>query len=178
MPLEAQTVKKLPAVQETRVQSLGQEDPLEEAGAPLQDSCLENPMGRGAWRDTVHGVSKSRTGLRDTFTENSDFNISSLGAGRTQFSPQQRSSRYVFKNLCLFIYLAALGQFQHAGSSLYLSLCCTGSLAEVRMGSVVVAMSLVAPRQVGSLSTPPRDQTRAPGINRQILNPWTTGSPI
>ena len=30
-------------------------------GNPLQDSCLENPMGRGAWRATVHGVSKSRT---------------------------------------------------------------------------------------------------------------------
>ena len=32
---------------------------------PLQHSCLENPMGRGAWRATVHGVTKSRTGLRD-----------------------------------------------------------------------------------------------------------------
>ena len=162
MPLEAQRVKKLPAVQETRVQSLGREDPLEEAGAPLQDSCLENPMGRRAWRDTVHGVSKSRTGLRDTFTENSDFNISSLGAGGTQFSPQRRSSRYVFKNLCLFIYLAALGQFQHAGSSLYLSLCCTGTLAEAWMGSVVVAMSLVAPRQVGSLSPHPKGSNPSP----------------
>ena len=57
----AQTVKKLPAMQETRVRSLGREDPLEEDGTPLQDSCLENPMGRGAWRATVHGVSKSRT---------------------------------------------------------------------------------------------------------------------
>ena len=27
-------------------------------GNPLQHSCLENPMGRGAWRATVHGVSK------------------------------------------------------------------------------------------------------------------------
>ena len=25
-------------------------------GNPLQDSCLENPMDRGAWRATVHGV--------------------------------------------------------------------------------------------------------------------------
>ena len=30
---------------------------------PLQCSCLENPMDRGAWGLTVHGVSKSRTGL-------------------------------------------------------------------------------------------------------------------
>ena len=28
-------------------------------GNPLQYSCLENPMGRGAWRATVHGVAKS-----------------------------------------------------------------------------------------------------------------------
>ena len=30
-------------------------------GNPLQYSCLENPMDRGAWRATVHGVAKSRT---------------------------------------------------------------------------------------------------------------------
>ena len=28
---------------------------------PLQYSCLENPMDRGAWRATVHGVTKSWT---------------------------------------------------------------------------------------------------------------------
>ena len=28
---------------------------------PLQCSCLENPMGGGAWRAVVHGVAKSRT---------------------------------------------------------------------------------------------------------------------
>ena len=38
-------------------------------GNPLQYSCLENPMGRGAWWATVHGVSKSQTQLSDfTFT--------------------------------------------------------------------------------------------------------------
>ena len=30
-------------------------------GNPLQYFCLENPMDRGAWRATVHGVAKSRT---------------------------------------------------------------------------------------------------------------------
>ena len=30
-------------------------------GKPLQDSCLENPMDRGAWWATVHGVAKSQT---------------------------------------------------------------------------------------------------------------------
>ena len=30
-------------------------------GDPLQYSCQENPMDRGAWQATVHGVSKSQT---------------------------------------------------------------------------------------------------------------------
>ena len=29
-------------------------------GNPLQYSCLENSMNRGAWHDTVHGVAKSQ----------------------------------------------------------------------------------------------------------------------
>ena len=33
-------------------------------GNPLQYSCLENPMDRGAWRATVHGVTKSWTQLK------------------------------------------------------------------------------------------------------------------
>ena len=38
-------------------------------GTPLQDSCLGNPMDRGAWLAAVHGVAKSRTQLSDfTFT--------------------------------------------------------------------------------------------------------------
>ena len=41
--LVAQTVKCLPAMQETQVRSLGQEDPGN--GNTLQYSCLENPLG-------------------------------------------------------------------------------------------------------------------------------------
>ena len=37
--------------------------PGEGNGNPLQYSCLENPIDRGAWRATVHGVAKSRTWL-------------------------------------------------------------------------------------------------------------------
>ena len=38
-------------------------------GTPLQHSCLENPMGGGAWWAAVHGVAKSQTRLSDfTFT--------------------------------------------------------------------------------------------------------------
>ena len=33
-------------------------------GNPLQYSCLENPMDRGAWWATIHGVTKSQTRLK------------------------------------------------------------------------------------------------------------------
>ena len=33
-------------------------------GNPLQYSCLENPMDRGDWKATVHGVAKSLTQLK------------------------------------------------------------------------------------------------------------------
>ena len=60
--LVAQTAKNLPAIQETWVQSLGWEDLLEEDMA-THSSILawRIPMGRGAWRATVHRVTKSRT---------------------------------------------------------------------------------------------------------------------
>ena len=38
-------------------------------GTPLQYSCLENPMDRGAWKASVRGVAEGRTRLSDlTFT--------------------------------------------------------------------------------------------------------------
>ena len=43
---------------------LGQ-SPGEGNGNPLQYSCLENPMDRGAWQAIVHGVAKSQTQLND-----------------------------------------------------------------------------------------------------------------
>ena len=49
-----QMVKNLLAMWETWVRYLGRED-------PLQFYCLENSMDRGAWRVTVHGVTKSQT---------------------------------------------------------------------------------------------------------------------
>ena len=43
--------------------------PGEGRGNPLQYSRLENPMDRGAWRATVHGVAKSQTRLSDQQTQ-------------------------------------------------------------------------------------------------------------
>ena len=70
--LVAQLVKNLPAMQETCLSAgdLGStpgrgRSPGEGNGTSLQCSCLENPMDRRAWWATVHGVSKSRTQLRD-----------------------------------------------------------------------------------------------------------------
>ena len=63
--LVAVTVENLPTMQETQVQSPGSiprlgRFPEEGNGNPLQYTCLENSMDRGAWRATVHGVAKSR----------------------------------------------------------------------------------------------------------------------
>ena len=42
--------------------------PGEGNGNPLQYSCLENPMDRGAWQTTVHGAAKSQTRLKGLST--------------------------------------------------------------------------------------------------------------
>jgi len=44
------------------VSGLGR-SPGEENGNPLQYSCLENPVDRGAWSDTVYAAAKSQTQL-------------------------------------------------------------------------------------------------------------------
>ena len=62
---QGKVVKNLLAnagTQETKVWSLGQEDPLEYKMA-THLSILKNPMDRGVWRATVHGVTKSQTRL-------------------------------------------------------------------------------------------------------------------
>ena len=58
----AQTVKNPPAMQETRVRSLGWEDSLEK-GMAAHSSVLawRIPIKRGAWRAIAHGVAKSQT---------------------------------------------------------------------------------------------------------------------
>ena len=53
-------MKNLPAVQETRVQSLGWKDPLEKEMATHSSTCLESLMDRGAWWAAVYGVAKSQ----------------------------------------------------------------------------------------------------------------------
>ena len=60
----AQTVKNLPAMQKTLVQSLGWEDPLEEGTATHSSiPAWRIPMDREAWWATVHEITKSWTEL-------------------------------------------------------------------------------------------------------------------
>ena len=64
--LVAQTVKNPPAMQETLVRFLGQEDPLEKgAGTHSSIHAWRIPMDKGAWRAIVPGVAKSWTRLSD-----------------------------------------------------------------------------------------------------------------
>ena len=68
-------VKNLPAsVGDTRdmgsIPGSGR-SPGEGHGNPLQYSCLGNPMDRGAWRATVHSVTKNQTGLKRLSTHRS-----------------------------------------------------------------------------------------------------------
>ena len=70
----AQCVKNPPAsggdIRDTdSIPGLGK-SPEGKHGNPLQYSCLENPMDRGAWWATVHAVTKSQTGLKQFSTHN------------------------------------------------------------------------------------------------------------
>ena len=60
--LLARMIKNLPVMQETQVQFLGQEDPLEK-GMATHSSTLawRIPMDKGDWQATVHRVAESRT---------------------------------------------------------------------------------------------------------------------
>ena len=67
--LVAPMAKNLPAMQEAQGSIPGSgRSPGEGDGYPLRYSCLENSMGRGAWRAIVHGVAKSQTHWKLTHT--------------------------------------------------------------------------------------------------------------
>ena len=46
------------------VLACGSQEPGEGIGSPLQYSCLENPMDRGAWWAAVHGIAPSQTQVK------------------------------------------------------------------------------------------------------------------
>ena len=62
-------------MQEMRVQSLGQEGPLRRKWQSTPVFCLGNPMDRGSWQATVHGVLTAR---RNSVTKQQQSNISGV----------------------------------------------------------------------------------------------------
>ena len=59
-------------------------------GHPLQYSCMENPMNRGIWQATVHGVAKSRTQLSDWAAEHTHFHKSSSNSRGSSCEAKQK----------------------------------------------------------------------------------------
>ena len=78
--------------------------PGEGTGNPLQYSCLENPMDRGAWWATVHGVTKSRTQLSDFISLH--FTLCSYSAWSYGTNVYQHIFLYIFYETSAFISLS------------------------------------------------------------------------
>ena len=70
---------------------------------PLQYSCLENSVDRGAWRATVHGVAKSRTRLRDLHTHTHTH--TQLIYNVVLLSGVQHSDSNIYLYLCIYLFL-------------------------------------------------------------------------
>ena len=82
-------LKRLRAMWETQVQSLGWEDPLEQEMATHSSTLAwKNPMDGEVWQATVYGVAKSQTQLRHfTFLSFVDSEVQRVGCfGNRTFS--------------------------------------------------------------------------------------------
>ena len=74
---------------------------------PLQYSYLENPLDRGAWRATVHGVAKSQTRLKQlsmhyvpgTILGTEDTTGKAVGAGKADKIPCQQEAYILLGSL-------------------------------------------------------------------------------
>ena len=122
----AQRLKRLPAMRETWVPSLGREDPLEKEmathssilgegnGNPLRYSCLENPMDGGAWWATVHGSGCKEL---DT-TDRLHFHFQVSSEERDSFTPFQKYMLKVFM-LLRQIYVTSTQQAESLGCTYF-----------------------------------------------------------
>ena len=93
--------------------------PGEGNGNPLQCSCLENPMDRGAWWATVHGVAKSRTRLSN-FTS---LSVQSLSRVRL-FAAPWTAARQASLSITNSRSLLKLMSIESVMPSNHLILCC------------------------------------------------------
>ena len=72
--------------------------PGEGNGNPFEYSCLENSMDRGAWRATVHGVTKSRTQLNDYYSHFHETDKGSISKMHKQFTQLNSLKKKQTKN--------------------------------------------------------------------------------
>ena len=111
-------VKKLPAKARDR-RDMGS---ISESGRPpegghgnsLQYTCLENPIDRGAWWATVHGVAKSQTRLKRLSTAHTK-NVSSAGVKCTEIIfPKDRTRMAFRRNVQEFSALVIMEIVKHS----------------------------------------------------------------
>ena len=112
-------------MQETPVRPRLGRSPEEGNGNPLQYSCLENSMDRGAWWATVHGVAKSQIELSPWFTI-------LLGTGPDlalwgHLSPPLLS--FFAFNLSIFYMAAELEYFQLPEDTMLFHICVPGMIS-------------------------------------------------
>ena len=89
-------------IQETWVQSLDREDPLEkENGNPLQYSCLKNAMDRGAWRATVYELQKGQTWLNTAQRRAPEFIVKYIAQMYTRLNNALPPKPWIIKELQL-----------------------------------------------------------------------------
>ena len=73
--------------------------PGEGNGHPLQDSCLENPTDRGAWRATVHGVARPSPWKRNANKKNDCLRRSyKIAVKRREVKSKGEKERYAHLN--------------------------------------------------------------------------------
>ena len=75
-------------------------------GNPLQYSCLENPMERGAWWATVHGTAKSRTRLK-WLSMHVQWELDTRSYNRARAEVESAFKISVLQALCPFPWLGA-----------------------------------------------------------------------
>ena len=146
-------------------------------GNRLQYSCLGNPMDRGTWQATVHGVTKSQLQL-------SNWACSWVNLTAYVTCPKSHKSNkdvlfWASLGLCCgpwaFSSCSTLGLLYlwHTGFLLQCQGCsCCGAWALEHAGSPVVARGFIA--LLWDLSSPTRDLTCIPCTGRRILNQWPT----
>ena len=92
-------------------------------GTPLQDSCLKNPMNRGAWRVTIHRVAESQTRLK--WLSSYKYIYVSKHKSNTfchYYFGQLLSlrSKKNWKNKVFFFFYLHLSSFQHSSFFMYI----------------------------------------------------------